>query len=235
MSRVLKGNVTANAPTVHSLASAWEMARGGPTGTAPAIDPDLAALEADNAGLKLQLAQKETELSGLRAEVRAAFEEGKAQGRDAGRREVIEQDAERLVRLAAGIDQAHATFKHSLAGLERLAPALAEEGLGRILGQSDDRLQVMTAIIVNRLQSIEAQSVIHIEVSAADFIDEAALDALGGTLGGLGPVVHASVSLKSGECRMKLKLGTLDVGLDQQWGRLSALLQDMAEPVGIAT
>ena len=234
MSRVLKKNGTTNAPAVHSLVSAWDVARNGAVdaATAPPVDPERLALEVEQASLKHRLEQQAAELSDLRAQVRSAFENGEARGREAGRREAVEQDDQRLARLETGIDQAVAAFQASLGALERLAPALAREGLGRILGPSSERVPLVTAIVGHRLKTIEAQSIIHVEVSAADFADDLALEALEGTLGTLGPRVHASVSLKSGECRIKLKLGTLDVSLDQQWGRLGALLQDMAEPAG---
>ena len=233
MSRLLKRNGAANAPQVHSLMSALATAADGSAGAPlPVIDPERVALAAELQSLKLRLEQRDVQLSDLRAEVKSAFETGEAKGREAGLREATVQDAQRLARLEAGIDQALAAFKQSLAGLERLAPALAHEAIAGILGELDARPALVAAIVRNQMKAVDARSVIHIEVSAADFTDDQALEALDGTFGTAGPVVHASVALKSGDCRIKLKLGTLDVGLDQQWGRLGALLLEMAEPAG---
>ena len=233
MSRVLKRNGAANAPQVHSLMSALATAADGPADApSPAIDPERLALAAELQGLQLRLEQQDAQVSDLRAQVRSAFETGEAKGREAGMREAAAQDAQRLARLETGIEQALAAFKQSLTGLEHLAPALAHEAIAGILGESDARPALVAAIVRNQMKAVDARSVIHIEVSAADFTDDRALETLEETLGAAGPVVHASVALKSGDCRIKLKLGTLDVGLDQQWGRLGAVLMEMAEPAG---
>ena len=229
MSRVLKKS---DASAVHSLSSAWAIAKDGLAAPSTAVDPGHAALQSEIDSLNLRLAEQEAQLTDLREDARTAFERGEAKGREAGRREAEAQETQRLARLEAAIEQAHQAFRQSLAGLEYLAPALAHEALSRILAPSEARSQLVTGILARQLAAVEAGSVLHVEVSASDFPDDLALEALEGTLGSLGPAVHASVSLKSGDCRIKLKLGTLDVGLDRQWGCLGALLQDMAEPAG---
>jgi len=233
MSGVLKKHGAVNAPVVHSLAAAWRASEAGNGGAETlAVDPERMALEEELRTLRQRLAQQEAQASDLRDEAQSAFEKGEARGREAGLREAADQEALRLARLETGIEHAQATFKQALAGLEHLAPALAEAGLAAVLGSPDDRASLVSAIIRQRLKALETRSIMHIEVSAADFADDQALDALGGTLGSLGPLVQTSVALKSGACRIRLKLGTLDVGLDQQWRRLGALLQEMAEPAG---
>lgn len=222
MSRVLKGN---SAPNV----SVWGASDRSPP---PAIDPERVAWQAEQQRLEGRLAQQAAELAGLRAQLRSAFEEGEAKGREAGVRETADGEARRLARLESGIEQALDTFRQAMDGLERLAPVLAHEALAGIFGSSDERLPLVVAAVRHRFAAIEAGAVLQVEVSAADFADDQALGALETALGPQGPAIHASVALKSGECRIKLRLGTLDIGLDQQWGRLSALLQDMAEPLG---
>ncbi len=233
MTRVLKKDGAAVAQAVHSLASAWTTASVAPAGAPPpAIDPELLALRAETQALKQQLEAQEAKLAELAAEAKAAFRKGEASGREAGLREAADQGEQRLARLEAGIGQAQAAFAQAMDGLERLAPALAHEALATLIGQAGDRPQLVAAIIGNQVRTLEARSVIHIEVSAADFPDDDALAALEGTLGALGPSLQASVALKSGECRIRLKLGALDVGLDRQWAELAALLRDMAEGEG---
>jgi flagellar biosynthesis/type III secretory pathway protein FliH len=228
MTRVLKKNGAVDAPGVHSLASAWAPLEAGPA-QAPVVDPELLGLRADVEALTAQLAERDARLAELRAEAEAAFKKGEAAGRDAGLREAEDGNEKRLARLEAGIGQAQATFEDALAGLERLAPALAHEALAALLGQGDERPQLVAAVVRHQVQTLEARSLIEIEVSASDFPDDEAVAGLQGSLGSLGPIIHASVSLKSGDCRIRLKLGTLDVGLDRQWAELAGLLRDMSE------
>jgi len=229
MTRVLKKNAAMDGSAVHSLVSALSAANAAPAGpAAPPVDPEIPALRAERDELKRRIEQQEAALSDLRAEAEAAFQRGEAKGREAGLREAADQGEQRLARLEAGIAKAQATFAEAMAALERLAPALAHDALANLLGQGDERPQLVAAIVSKQVRTLDARSLIHIEVSAADFPDDEALAALEGSLGRLGPSIHASVSLKSGECRIKQTLGTLDVGLDRQWGELAALLRDMA-------
>jgi len=228
MTRVLKKNGAIDVPAVHSLVSAWSVA-DDVAAPAPAVDPELVALRMECEALKKQLDERDAKLTGLRAEADAAFKAGEAKGHEAGLREAEDQGEKRMARLEAGISQAQAAFADALGGLERLAPALAHQALAGLLGQADARPQLVAAIVRNQVQTLEARALLEIEVSASDFPDGDALAALEGTLGGFGPVIHASVALKSGDCRIRLKLGTLDVGLDRQWNELAALLREMTE------
>ena len=234
MSRVLKLHGKADAPTIQSLRSAWSTAQDDTVSPppAPVVDPELLHLREEQGRLRNRLEQQEVELASLRQQVEAAFKKGETQGREAGIREAADQSAKMLAGLERGMERAVATFSQAVSGLERLAPLLASQGIATILGQADDRRALVTAVVLRQLQSIEAQSVVHIEVSQADFPDDLALASLGDVLASVGTKVHAVAALKSGDCRIKLTLGTLEVGLDQQWRRLNAMLEDLAEPTG---
>jgi flagellar biosynthesis/type III secretory pathway protein FliH len=232
MSRVLKGNAAPDRPAIHSLAAAWSTTKDGSAGTPAAGDPEHAARLAELEQLRAKLAERDRELAALRAELGSAFERGEAKGREAGLREAETSEAQRLARLEAGIGRALGAFEQALTGLERLAPALAHEALAGIVGAADDRLALIEATVRHQLTIVEAGSVVHIDVSAADFVDDEALEAFERTLGPQAPVVRASVALKSGECGIKLKLGALEIGPAQQWRRLGPLLQEMAAGEG---
>ena len=233
MSRVLKLHDAIDAPVISSLRSAWGASKEDDIAPLPpVVDPELLRLRDECEQLRQRLQQRETEMVNLRQDAESAFRDGEMQGREAGVREAADQSAKTRATLETGVEQAIATFTQTLAGLERLAPMLARQGLAGILGAADHRGELVAAIVQQQLQTLEAQAVIHVEVSAADFGDEAALSSLAESLGSQGVKIHAYTALKSGDCRIKLKLGALEVGLDQQWGRLQSLLNDMAEPAG---
>lgn len=233
MTRVLKKDTATGVSEAQLRVSAWSTATAAPASAqAPAVDPEILALRAEREDLKRRIEQRDATLSELRAEAEAAFREGEAKGREAGLREAADQSEQRLKRLEAGIGQAQAVFAEAMEALERLAPILAHDALANILGQDSDRPQLVAAVVRHQVRTLDARSLMQVEVSAADFPDDDALAVLEGALGNLGPSIHASVALKSGECRIKLKLGTLDVGVDRQWAELSAVLRDMAEGEG---
>ncbi len=240
MTRILKKDDKADAQAIRALRSAWSTTKdGGPAKderarapAAPAIDPELLRLREDQAQAQLRLEQQEAEIADLHKQIDAAFRKGEAQGREAGIRDAADQSAKLLARVEGGVERAMAMYTQVLSGLERLAPALARQGLAQLLGDADSRADLVTAIVLKQIKTIEAQSVLHIEVSAADFGDEAALSGLSEALGAHAVKVQAYSALKSGDCRIKLKLGALEVGLDQQWGRLNAMLKDLSEPTG---
>lgn len=232
MSRVLKVHGT-DAPAIRALHSAWETIREVPVeAPPPAMDPELLMLREEREGLRRRLEQQSSEIADLRKQADAAFREGESKGRDAGRREAEDQSAKMLAKLESGIEWALQAFAQSLAGLERLAPEVARHALAGILGQEGDRSDLVSAIVKRQLNAIETQSVLYIAVSAADFADDAALLSLSEALGTQKAKVQAYSSLKSGDCRIQLKLGALDVGVDQQWGRLDVMLTEMAQPGG---
>lgn len=229
MSRVLKLNGQSDASDIRPLSSAWNNPKSEPALT-PAVNPEVLKLREERDLLQRRLDQQDAKLAELRKEVEAAFRKGEAEGREAGKRAVENNNAAMLSRLEAGIRQAAGTFVQTLSGLERLAPALAREGLAVILGPGEARAEQVTAIVVQNLRTLESHSVVQVEVSASDFDDEAALEALREALGASGLRIQVQAGLKSGDCRIRLKLGTVEVGLDQQWQRLSSLLDEMAEP-----
>ena len=233
MSRILKLNGHGDSGNIQPLSVALGEARD-PTrvASAPAVDPETARLLDERTQLLRRLEAHDAEVADLRKQVEAAFRKGEAQGREAGQRAAEDASAARLARLENGIRQALDTFVQTLSGLEYLAPALARESLATLIGHGDTRAELVTATVGRHLRTLEAHSVLHVEVSQVDFQDDTALDALMQALGVPGLRVKAQPGLKSGDCRIQLKLGSLDVGLDQQCGRLGAMLAQMAVPPG---
>lgn len=230
MTRVLKMEGMADAPNVRSLRSAWGTAEAAPLPVA--VNPELAALREDHERLSRQVEQQWAEIQTLRAQAETAFRQGEVQGREAGLREAEDNGAKRLCRLEEGIGHAVAEIVQALSALERLAPELARQGVVAMLGAESDRSALVTAIVRRQLKALKAQAVVRVEVSAADFPDDAALSALVQALGAQGVHLAAESGLVSGDCRIRLKLGTMEVGLNQQWEQLDSLLHDLSQPAG---
>ncbi len=194
--------------------------------TAEITPPEILSLRRDVETLSRQAQQQSDEIERLKADVDEAYAKGEAAGRKAGLLEATSREDERLslARDSAALALAH--FDEVLAELARISPLLALEGLQRVIGDPANYPELIRRTIDLQLERLGARSVVCIEVSPADFPDGASPTGSAAsridyrTIDDLGP----------GQCRIKLRLGEVDVGIDQQWGKLSALLCEMSEP-----
>ena len=192
---------------------------------APNLSADalrIAALEERNAALEAELRQAVDAASVLED---SAFERGLGEG--AARAASREED--RLAALAAGLADAQKDFSARLAQLDIIALEVAQTALVRLF--ADDTLYpgMVAATLRCQMADLERNMAIRACISPADFPDEAALAALSALLPGLDLV--RDPALTPGDCRIDLRLGRIDAGIDGQWSRLSALIDDMAREV----
>lgn len=180
------------------------------------------------------LAQCDAQTEQLRLEVDEAFKRGQAEGRESGLQEVADRRAESLAALDAGIQRAVGRFGDEMAGCERLAAALAVEAVGKLLGDPGERSEMLHGMIRTQLAALETESVVGVLVSADDFPDAAELSRLEASIRRPGILVCTSDELESGDCRIRLVLGTVEIGIGQQWGALGATLRQLAQPEVVA-
>jgi len=192
----------------------------------PPVDPELAALRIEVEQLREKLAAQHAAIAKHGDELKQSYDKGEAAGRTAGLKEADDGRAALFAQIAGAAERALKQFSEELASLERLAPLLAIEGIERMLETSPGRAQFVREIIGRQIEDLQSQAVICIEVARTDFPDGADLPQLPQTR------VRAIEDLKSGECRIRLQLGSLEVGVDQQWSRLREVLTDMAGPRG---
>lgn len=224
MSAIIKSGNTGGLAMVRPVIAQPTGALPGP----PETDSD--RYERRITALTDELRQRDEAVAALRREVEQALERGKAEGRQLGLREAQDREAERLQRLEKTLEQAQSSFQASLAATERLAVLIARECLAKLLGDPDARADLIYSLVRAQLERIDRASLLAVDVSAADFSDDTALETLIAQ-SGLGEIcVKAKGDVPSGGCTMTLRLGKIDIGLDQQWGAISAFLHDMASP-----
>jgi len=211
-----------------------------PPPAATPVDPERAQLERrlealteEATRLRDEKIVLETAIEVAEAEAERLVREGEAEavaaearGRDAGFAEGQEAKAEALARLEAAADRALDQFRTDLRGMETLAVALSKAALAKVFGDDRDMAYRVARLVRRQIEALDRDAVLRIEVAAGDFADAAALDALALDAGLDGIEIKAVDELDAGDCRIRLRLGELDVGLSQQWGRLSALLDE---------
>lgn len=191
-----------------------------------ALSQDVAALTEDKDALAETLEVREADLARMQLELDAAVAEAEARGRAAGLAEGAEAKAESLEILEDAARKAMDQLRGDLRGMETLAVALAKAALAKVFGDDRDMAARVARLVRRQLEGLDRAAVLRIEVAAADFADAAALADLSLAAGLEGIEVKAIDLLPPGDCRIRLRLGELEVGLGQQWGRLSALLDE---------
>lgn len=195
-------------------------------------DTELASLRQDLSFLSRQLEAKDAEIAELRQAVAQSRADGEVAGRVEGLGLAEAREAEKLEALRNGIDHALDQLLPQIRDLNALAPLIAREGLGRILGDAALYPDLIAHIVRRQLTAIGDQVLLAVEVSAGDFSTPEALTALATSVGRPEVAVTINDSLSSGDCRLRLKLGAIDVGVRQQWDALSSVLSDLADENG---
>lgn len=228
----MSGIIKAMDPTGH--AAVRPLTKVMPPPIVSPQDEERERLRGRVAQLEAELRQRDVVIAGLRSEVDLALERGKTEGRAAGLQAADDRQAERLAILETGVRHARVHLDESLASLERLAAALAGECLETVLGDRKYRSQTVRKILAAQCAKIEKSALLAVELSSADFSDTEALADIERDIAPSQAALSARAEIPSGGCRMVLRLGQMDVGLDQQWGTLRDLLAEIASPKGAA-
>ena len=182
------------------------------------------------ADLERELRQRDAAIAELRLEVERALERGTAEGRTIGLAEAEDRQSERLALLKKGVEQAQSALSENLASLERLSAVLARECVDIILGDAEDRAEFLSSIVSAQIAKLDQAMILAVEVSDQDFPDEEALAALAERTGVASRMFSLRADMAPGGCVMTLRLGRMEIGLNQQWSTLRELLGEMALP-----
>lgn len=188
------------------------------------VDPERERLAQRLDALDAALAERDEAIARLQIEVEEARRDGEAEGRETGRREAEDKSAQALATIEDAAEQALARFAEELGAMEGLAALLAQTCLDRLLLASEARSSLVCDLIRGQAKALQSEALVRVTVSASDFPSPEALEAVSAALGGRGCEVAAAEALDSGDCRIALQLGTLEIGLGQQWGSLRATL-----------
>lgn len=185
-----------------------------------ALDRQCIELEAAIVDLRHRIAQMETEAD-QREE--AAFERGRQDGLD----HVAGEENRRLDMLAASLERLQPTRERILADCETLALQLSRTALKRVFGEAELQADLLRATLTYHLSALQRDMVRQVRVSGRDFRSADDLATLGERFPGL--AVIADDTLQPGDCKVDLRLGSLDIGLAGQWQRLSVYFDQLAQ------
>jgi flagellar biosynthesis/type III secretory pathway protein FliH len=192
------------------------------------IDPDLADAQAEIACLSGLLRARDVEIEELKQAVDDARRSGEALGRTAGLAEGSQYAEQAIDALTEGVSRACDELGGDIESLERLALLVAQAALEQVLGPDADQKRLVAQIIARQVELLGAEAILMVEVPSKDFA-HSDLAGLRAPTGGI--EIKASDDIVKGGCRIKLRLGSLEVGPQQQWSALRAELSEMAASV----
>lgn len=189
--------------------------------------PAATPIPAERSAVECALDLAHDEITALRAEVMElretaardcakAYESGKCDGRTA----VEADNKQRIDRLDAALLSARAAWERRLAEIDVLAVHLARAGLAKLFADSGDLGDIVSRAITRMLSTLQASSVVAIAVSEGDFSREA----LATMSEGRAVAITADPALVTGACRVDLKLGHIDLGVETLASELDAAL-----------
>lgn len=158
---------------------------------------------------------------------REAFEKGRAEG-ELQALECFEKDwtaqqeAFRLALLGC-VDRINEEFVR----LEQFALDLAETALARLIGDTSWRRDLLLETLSHHTRALAADAIVVIHVSPDDLPEGS--DALSSLPAHIASRVRVQPDLTTGQCRVELRAGTLDVGLDLQAARLAAAFERLRQ------
>jgi flagellar biosynthesis/type III secretory pathway protein FliH len=212
MSAIVTGEAARSARSFHTGAQAF---------ATPARDPRIEALEEENEALR-------EALSAQRLALQEAVREARAEGEREGRAAAGDDSEKRLAALGAGVASATADWQARLLALDGLAAGLARAALAKLFDGAEGHSRFVREVIARQMRRLRREGLVAIRVSPGDFHDEAALFALAAEARTGSVAILADSGLESGECRIDLQLGHIDIGSRAQWARLADLLDALA-------
>lgn len=191
-------------------------------GTAPAKDTSLAKeghFLDQIAALEKALREKDKDIEAAKE---AAFEEGMK----AGEKAALSKSDQAFELLKGAITQGSRTLEQKLEAEVETGVDLARTILRQILGDANELPSHVTNTATRWKQELAAGTILRLRVSADDFTDQDALDALQETFGNVEIVPQPG--LKPGACLFDLKLGALNTSIDHQLAKAEELLEQSA-------
>lgn len=198
---------------------------GGPPGrdVVPARSAEAARMDA----MRGEIEALEKQLADARAAATRAEAKAREEGRRDGQAAALQDDGKRLVVLSEGVSAACAAWNDRIGGIDGLAAAVARSAMAKLFHGCDDHGDFVVGMIARQMGHLRREAVLSIRVSAEDFPDAPSLVELA-SRAATGPVeIVRDGDLATGQCRIDLQLGHLDLCSRSQWDELALLLQEL--------
>ena len=200
------------------------------------VDPAVQALEHQVAELQHQLSrmsasatEQARQLEDAERRIEVTRESSLVEGFTDGLRQAKADFTARSEALVEALASALRSHDSAMKELEKLSSMIALAALDRVLGPAHGRDDAVARIVARQVDLLASSAPVEVRVSGEDFADSAALqDAL--VRVGTDPArVRTDPALASGQVTIRLRLGEVDAGIDQQLTALRRLLSESTD------
>ena len=183
--------------------------------------PEITLLKAENVELKKQLEQ-------LKLDSKAAIEDVEVKVREQVKKSIKQDFSKAYDKLSASIDKAIGDFEDQLASTEALSLLVAQTALEKIFHPTDNYHELTARMIKKQMQGLRRETVVEVRVSGDDFESNEALEDLAFALDLNRANIKISQKLQAGDCIIDLRLGRMELSINNQWEELKTLFKTMA-------
>ena len=187
--------------------------RPPPAAVPRAAEPEIVSEDPRIADLTARLEDARATLTAFREQAKIEI----AAAREKGAQDARVAEASRIAAIEQGVVDAVDLWRDRLTGLECLAAQLASIALAKLFDDQADLAEMVARTLANQMRAIDAAAAVRVRVSAADFGDAAALDALAERCGLPPAAIVAEPDAPAGACEIDLAVGHIDLSIDGQW------------------
>lgn len=191
-----------------------------PAAAPRAVDPVMVREDPRIADLTAQLEDAHAALTAFREQAKAAIEAA----REEGAADARAAKDNRIAAIEQSVVDAVELWRERLRGLEHLAAQLASVALARVFDDHADLAELVARTLAKRVRAIDAAALLRVRVSATEFGDAAALQALAGRCGLPPAAIVAEPDAPAGACEIDLSVGHVDLSIDGQWRAIERAL-----------
>ena len=193
------------------------------------MDPRLEEISRLNKALEKAEAEVEQGKKASEEAVKKAYEEGRA----AALLSIEKNDKENLALLKTNLEALSDSLDKQMASTDLLSLAIAQAALRNLFESEESVPEIVVNLIKRQLRDIRQKLITEIVVSQSDFPDAQSLDDLIAQFGSGFPIkIRSQGNMKSGDCRIELRLGYIDLSLKDYWEDLCFLCEEIANEAG---
>lgn len=172
-----------------------------------------------------QIARLEAHLLAVDKEHRTACDAAYAAGLEEGAKRADDGVERRLARVREAGEAALDVWRARLDELDILAAMLAQGAMAKVFSPHADLADLVARAIGAKIAQLRTESIVAVRVSGEDFEEASAVVAVAG-----GAEIIRDPLLKSGECRIDLSLGEVDLRIDRLATELDEFFRSLGEP-----
>lgn len=172
-----------------------------------------------------QIARLEAQLVAADEEHRTARDVAYAEGLEEGGKRADDGVERRLALVRETGEAALDVWRARLGEIDILAAMLAQGAMAKVFSPHADLADLVTRAIGAKIARLRVESVVAVRVSNEDFAEPSAVVAVAG-----GAEIICDPLLKSGECRIELRLGEVEVRIDGLAGELDKFFRSLGDP-----